>query len=199
MSFLVLVPAILTAEAQTNTSNPAETRNNDDDDDDDEEDDDQDDDDDDSSSCECDGKVNALTLKYNGTEAATVSVEQRQRGTIFSQVVQPGATFSLTGRDNQNTLGPEITIFINGEESTAIHTSCSKVIEVGQTYGSFTITAGTSRNNGPLCVSENEPGTDIPEVSYPVLFALIGGGIIGGLVIGFMYGKQSPQNVTKKN
>lgn len=32
--------------------------------------------------------------------------------------------------------------------------------------------------------NENEPGTDIPEVSYPVLFAIIGGSIIVGLVIG---------------
>lgn len=102
----------------------------------------------------CEGKVKNLTLRYNGTAAAHITVTYRDGSktkTAFDGVVQAGGEFSFVGADKQGTLGPEITVRVNGTVNTKIHTSCSQPIGPGQTYGAFTIVAGASRNGGLLC------------------------------------------------
>lgn len=170
-------------------------------------------------SCECDGKVSTLTLRYNGSTESTIKIEQRKEGEIFNQSIAPGGQFTINGIDNKNTLGTEISIYKDNSLATKIHTSCSVDIRIGQTFGEFTIISGQSRNNGRLCSvgentnensnenengnenqnsnennNENEPGTDIPEVSYPVLFMLIGSSIVVGLVIGMTFSEHRNNN-----
>jgi len=107
--------------------------------------------------CECEGRVNNLTLRYDGSAAAQIRVNQMTPGPgpkdadIFNAVVQPGATFNLVGVDRQGTLGPEIRLFVNGAENTRIHTSCSVPIGPGLVSGAFTVVSGTSRVGGALC------------------------------------------------
>ena len=47
-------------------------------------------------------------------------------------------------------MGTEITIFVNGEFNTKIHTSCSQPIYPGLVFGDFTVVSGSSRNGGNL-------------------------------------------------
>ncbi len=109
---------------------------------------------------DCDGKLNALTLQYNGNSEATIKVVQKKNSLIaFEGSVQPGGSFSFIGKDDKGTLGTEITIYVNGVENTKMHTSCSDPDVVpGYVSGDFLITAGSSRNGGDLCPSEIIPG-----------------------------------------
>lgn len=186
---------------------------------------------DDDKGCECDGKISTLTLRYNGDGSPTIKVEQKKEGTIFEETVVSESQFTIQGIDGEGTLGTQISIYIDDTLSTQIHTSCSVKINIGQTFGNFTVTNGQSRNNGKLCVigsgggnensnsntnegnendnenenenengngngntnDENEPGTDIPEVSYPALFGIAGGSMIIGLLVGLMLKSKGPE------
>ncbi len=111
---------------------------------------------------ECDGKINALDMQYNGTIAADIVVKTKKNGEdgskiVFDGNVQPGATFSFVGNDNKGTLGTEITIYVNGVVNTKIHTSCSVAIGPGLISGDFTLVSGSSRNGGELCPVEPSP------------------------------------------
>lgn len=178
---------------------------------------------DDDKGCECDGKISTLTLRYNGAGSPTIKVDQKNEGTIFEQTVASSSQFTIQGIDSNGTLGTQISIYIDDILSTQIHTSCSVEINIGQTFGSFTILNGQSKNNGKLCAigsdggnensnsntnegnenengngngntnDENEPGTDIPEVSYPALFGIAGGSMIIGLLVGLMLKSKGPK------
>ncbi len=134
------------ASAQVNTIDPSTHKDKDDDDK--------------NSSCECDGKISTLTLKYNGAGSPTIKVDQKKEGTIFEQTVASGGQFTIQGIDNKGTLGTQISIYVDGVLNTQIHTSCSVEINIGQTFGSFTITNGQSRNNGKLCVAGSGGGNE---------------------------------------
>ncbi len=108
----------------------------------------------------CDGKVTELSLKYNGdTEDAHIVVTQKKDDeVVFDGTVQPGEVISFVGIDKKNTLGTEITITVNGEVNTKIHTSCSQPIGPGLSFGDFLVVAGASRNGGALCPLDSPPG-----------------------------------------
>jgi hypothetical protein len=111
----------------------------------------------------CSGKVDELTLRYTGsTSNANIVVEQKKAesgsNVVFSGTVQPGGTFTFTGKDKQGTLGTEISIFVNGVLNTKIHTSCSVPIGPGLVSGDFTVVSGSSRNGGLLCPIEGGEG-----------------------------------------
>ena len=92
-----------------------------------------------------------LTLQYNGSDSAFIEVAQKKGGDIvFSGTVDPGEQFTFNGTD-KDTLGTEISIYVDGSLNTKIHTSCSKPVGIGMVSGSFTITDGYSRNGGKLC------------------------------------------------
>ncbi|MEW4925427.1 hypothetical protein [Algibacter sp. 2305UL17-15] len=106
--------------------------------------------------CDCDGKLTELDLEYSG-DSALITVKTKGKGknsgdVIFSQNVNNGDTIELNGNDDKGTLGTEITIYINGEKTEAIHTSCSDPNVVpGYVIGNFKVIRGASRNNGELC------------------------------------------------
>ena len=107
----------------------------------------------------CEGGVTTLTFQYNGTETASVMVKTKKGDVIlFDAAVSPGDTFTVNGADKKGKLGTEIKIFVDGEEYTRIHTSCSQPIGVGMVFGNFEIVGGESLKGGPLC-----PIPDIPE------------------------------------
>lgn len=107
---------------------------------------------------ECEGKVNALTLRYNGTDGATIRVTQKKyKNDVFNGFVAPGGLFSFVGHDKKGTLGTEIQIYVNGALNTRIHTSCSQPIGPGQIAGMFEIIAGTSLKGGELCPLPPQP------------------------------------------
>ena len=102
--------------------------------------------------CDCDGKVTQLTLEYLGSEAnAQIQVFQKKGTKVFDGVLQPGEQFTFLGVDKKGTLGPEISIWVNGGLNAKIHTSCSQPVGPGLVAGDFVVVEGFSRNGGPLC------------------------------------------------
>ena len=80
-----------------------------------------------------------------------IVVKQKDGTVVFSGSVDGGSEFSFSGTDKKGTLGTEISIFIEGNLNTKIHTSCSVPIGPGLEAGHFTVVAGSSRNGGALC------------------------------------------------
>lgn len=103
----------------------------------------------------CDGKINTLTLQYNGDTAATIDLYDFKKNKISSQVVKKYHLFTLNGFDKKATLGPKINLYIDGVLNTQIHTSCSVELLVGMSFGDFTIKEGTSRNGGAICTIDD--------------------------------------------
>ncbi len=106
---------------------------------------------------DCDGKVTKLTLKYNGSQAAHVVVEQKKDGVVFDAMVQPGEHFTFSGTDKKATLGTEISISVNGSVNARIHTSCSVAVGPGLVAGDFEVIEGYSRNGGFMCPIDMMP------------------------------------------
>jgi hypothetical protein len=100
----------------------------------------------------CRGGVTSLTLRYNGSTAnAHIQVFQKKDRIVFDGTVQPGETFTFSGTEPDGKLGSEITIEVNGQVNTKLHTSCSKPIGPGLVSGDFEVVAGRSKDGGPLC------------------------------------------------
>jgi|GEM_PF-2152560 len=108
---------------------------------------------------ECDGKVTTLTLRYNGTETAQVTIDAKRGPStdgVFDASLDPGEEFTIVGPPTGNggfagTLGTEIKIYVDGELHTTIHTSCSQPIGPGLVSGDFEVVSGESKNGGLLC------------------------------------------------
>jgi len=119
----------------------------------------------------CEGKVSSLTLLYLGDAPANVVITGR-RGPVkdaplFSGVVSPGEEIRIDGPQTgsggfQGTLGTEIDVSVNGSPQVTIHTSCSQPIGPGMVFGDFVVTAGESKQGGPLCPAD-QPPTDPPD------------------------------------
>lgn len=100
----------------------------------------------------CIGGITTLTLRFNGSAAQTITADDQQ-GTVFSQIVNPNATFSFIGSlPNDKFVGSDVNLSVNGVANAAIPSNCGSAA-VGNVYGSFTIVAATSKNGGPLCCS----------------------------------------------
>ena len=99
----------------------------------------------------CDGKVTALTLRYDGSGSVFVQVKQKDGSRVFSDIVSSGQEFSFVGVDNKGTLDTSIKVYSNCALAAEFHTSCSVPIGPGSSDGAFAVVAGTSRNGGALC------------------------------------------------
>ncbi len=99
----------------------------------------------------CEGKVQEMTLKYNGFATSTIKIRQKQGEIVFNQIVYPQDQFTFSGVDNQNTLSPDIDVLVNDILNAEFHTSCSAPIGVGMVDGDFEIMSGFSREGGALC------------------------------------------------
>lgn len=193
-SLFALSETVLAQTSQETSSSPvpAESRDRDDDDEEDED----DDEDDDRSNIYFN-----LAVCYEGavgeqSTAARFGYLARdmgnnanvQRNTVTNGGAQPqgislGQNSERTWSTNTYALNSNNyvwTVRIDGKTKTAT---------IDRLNGSNSLV--TAQNSCPGGSSnENEPGTDIPEVSYPVLFTIIGGGIIGGLFIGYLAGEK---------
>jgi len=105
----------------------------------------------------CDGKMDALSMRYLGPGPVFIEIVQHNGPTVFSDVVETGDIMSFFGQDNQNTLGRKIRVYIDGIFVEEIHTSCSVDLFIGQLFGDFEIVTGSSRQGGALCVPGDFP------------------------------------------
>lgn len=100
----------------------------------------------------CDGKVDALSLRFLGGQAAFIEVVESDGALVFAGEVAPLGAFSFFGMGfPHGTLGPWIDVHVDGAHAERIHTSCSKPIFVGMVQGDFQVLAGSSRSGGVFC------------------------------------------------
>jgi len=106
-----------------------------------------------SSACGCEKGLRYLRLRYDGSATAHIVVKEKKKNhKVFDGDIDADDWFSFTGSSkNGKFKGNEIRIYVDDALNTSIHTSCSQDIEVGDTYGDFTILAGSSNKNLPLC------------------------------------------------
>ena len=113
----------------------------------------------------CKGGVTRLTLRYDGTEPATIVVQDKD-AVYFNAVVAPGAQFTVNGtKDDGKFEKNDLDVLVDGVLNAEIHVSCSQPIGPGLHFGDFTVVAAVSKDNGnvcPLC----EADTGAPEITY---------------------------------
>ncbi len=109
-------------------------------------------------SCGCDKQMYALTMRYNGSSTSLIRVvEKRHHVVIYEGIEAPGSQFSFTGSACDGRINSTIYFYEDGTRNATMSTKCSDDVKVGNTYGDFTVTAGTSKNNVPLCKGNVTP------------------------------------------
>ncbi len=110
--------------------------------------------------CGCDSRLYALTMRYDGSKAAAIKVKEKKHSKqVFSETVQPGASFSFTGSGHDGKFDKTLYFYVDGSKNTTLSTKCSDSPTVGDTYGDFTLMAGTSKGNKALCGTVSGGGT----------------------------------------
>ncbi|MEO7988948.1 MAG: HYR domain-containing protein [Chryseolinea sp.] len=101
----------------------------------------------------CSGGITSLTLKYNGTFLALVSV--RDKGVIiYTKFLAAGEVFTVVGQElNGKFDDKEVEVLIVGFVNTVIDVKCPLALDPTEPRGKFFLIAAESRNNGPLCCS----------------------------------------------
>ena len=107
---------------------------------------------------ECDGGVVDLRLANNGP-SGFIEVRQKNGDVVFADFVEHGVSFSFEGTGDHGKFGSWTKVDVGGEE-TKIHTSCSKPIGPGSTFGNFDVIAGTSKKNGLWCPIDDDDDDD---------------------------------------
>lgn len=107
-----------------------------------------------------------LVLRYGGSSTALVEVfegkEPRADKLIFSGTLDPEASFVVSGRRKDATLGPDVTLRVAGVVNAVFHTDCgaggpkgsgsaSQSIGPGLVRGAFEVLSGRSKDGGLLC------------------------------------------------
>ncbi|RAW44889.1 hypothetical protein DQW50_12035 [Halorubrum sp. 48-1-W] len=138
---------------------------------------------DDSGDCECGGNVRYrdLTFRYDGESDVTIRVTTQRTGGGDAEVVfedttiAPGGTLTADGSDVPQTwgnvgtsLGQDTTIEIvdggddEASETVDVHTSCSEVLAIGDTFGSdgsggtlYELVGGTFTDGNSICAPED--------------------------------------------
>ena len=108
---------------------------------------------------ECDGRINYLTLQYNGDESAKITIKQNNY-VILDYYTRPGEELTFAGRDGGD-MGPEIKIYKNNEDDyISLDTGCLAGVGIGYTIDDFEIISGTSKDGGPLCFASPQGDQD---------------------------------------
>jgi len=105
---------------------------------------------------ECKGGVTELTLEYTGTSPADIVVYEgkdiKPDKVLFEKVnLNQNEAFTFSGAQKDGKMGKEISVWVDGELNTEIHTSCSKPIGPGLISGDFLVVEGLSKDGGQLC------------------------------------------------
>jgi gliding motility-associated-like protein len=98
----------------------------------------------------CSGGYTSVTLRYNGTASALVLVIDG-RNTLIDLTVSPLQEFTLRGsKQNEKFVEKSVPILVNGLTNILLGSSCGD-LQVGLTYGAFTITAAESMGGSIVC------------------------------------------------
>ncbi len=117
-------------------------------------------------SCDCDGGMIELSVKYTGTSVVDVTAELDASNSFDFLGVQPGAIITFSAWDvNQTKLKKDTKFFVNGGSEAKFHTSCSQDL-TNLTIGDFTV-VGWRDGDGQIC--SDSP----PEDSGPLTATII--------------------------
>ena len=159
-------------------------------------------------SCGCEKQMYALTMRYDGSSTAEIIVkEKRHHKVLFNDVVAPGSQFSFNGSGHDGKIDKTIYFYEDGTKNATMSTKCSDDVKVGNTYGDFTVAAGTSKDNTPLCGGNVTPppggstSTYTGTLAYEDLWPYKGDYDFNDLVINYNFSitkddQENVQNIT---
>ncbi|HEY0741044.1 MAG TPA: HYR domain-containing protein [Chryseosolibacter sp.] len=112
----------------------------------------------------CSGGYTSLTLRYNGTGAATVFIKDGLK-ILLDASLSPLEQFTISGsRNNEKFADRTIPVLIDGLPNTMLGPRCDDV-KVGLTYGAFTVIAAQSIGGSVVCCSALPPDRVPPQIS----------------------------------
>lgn len=107
---------------------------------------------------ECDGKIDNIIFRFDGSQTSFVEIESRrgrQYQTLYAGYLDAYQQFSVSGSSNlldrKGTLGATIYVRVDGGDRLSLHTSCSEPIGPGTVVGDLVVITATSRNGGLTC------------------------------------------------
>lgn len=107
---------------------------------------------------ECEGGMKEITFQYNGPLSdPKIKIVGKKNGKLFEDNVDQGEQFTFTGINPGSRMDNEISIYINNNLHTTLHTSCSQPINAGMAVGDLTLVSGQSVKGGYLC-TDGDPG-----------------------------------------
>lgn len=103
--------------------------------------------------CGCKRKLRSLTMKYTGENPATIHVREKKdnKEIYFNIQLNPDDEFTFTGSKADGEMNKNIYFYINGDENATMKTDCKRIYYIGDEIGDFTIVAGVSKDELPLC------------------------------------------------
>ena len=111
----------------------------------------------------CSGGYTSITLRYNGNSPALVLVKDGLN-VLANLTIRPYEEFTISGsKKNEKFVDKLVPVLVNGLPDTMLGALCSD-LNVGVTYGSFTIIAAVSINGTSVCCT-----TPPPDVVPPLL------------------------------
>jgi large repetitive protein len=113
----------------------------------------------------CIGGITSLTLRYNGTLFSLLITAADQNEVLFSEIVAPGGTFSVTGSLPGGVFAGPLKLSVLIFPNATINTSCGVPIFINSTFGDFTVLDGESRMGGGLCCSSGDTESTDPIIS----------------------------------
>ncbi|MBX2898917.1 MAG: HYR domain-containing protein [Cyclobacteriaceae bacterium] len=107
-----------------------------------------------------------MTLRYNGGLAVAITVSDLG-GIVYTNIlVNPGTQFSFSGSNPiDKFVGPNLTVTVNALLNATIGTNCANNVQVGDTFGSFTVMAISSLIGGPMCCPLSQLDTTPPVIT----------------------------------
>ncbi|MBN8575824.1 MAG: HYR domain-containing protein [Cytophagales bacterium] len=107
-----------------------------------------------------------MTLRYNGGLAVAITISDLG-GIVYTNIlVNPGTQFSFAGSNPLDKfVGPNLTVTVNALLNATIGTNCANNVQVGDTFGSFTVMAISSLIGGPMCCPLSQLDTTPPVIT----------------------------------
>ncbi len=160
-------------------------------------------------SCGCAKQMYSLTMRYDGSSTAQITVKEKKHHiVIYNGIVTPGSQISFTGSGHDGKMYKTIYFYEDGVKNATMSTKCSDDdAQVGKVHGDFTVMAGSSKDNTPLCNGNVTPppggstSTYSGSLAYEDLWPYKGDYDFNDLVINYNFSitkddKQNVQNIT---
>ncbi len=114
----------------------------------------------------CAGGLTSLTLRYNGTLFPLLITAEDNNEVLFSEIVAPGGTFTVTGSNpNGKFAGNQLLLTVLIFPNANINTSCGTPVFINSTFGEFTVLEGESNAGGTLCCSPGDTENTDPLIT----------------------------------